>query len=73
MVIKVISYIPYLENISNEYLIEQQVTIEEFINSLGVKWDDNALIVVNRVIACDNSMKLNDGDQLELLIPISGG
>jgi len=73
MVIKVISYIPYLENISNEYHIEQQVTVEEFINSLSIKWDDDVLIVVNRVIVSDKSMNLNDGDKLELLIPLSGG
>ncbi|WNF38552.1 MoaD/ThiS family protein [Bacillaceae bacterium IKA-2] len=73
MVIKVISYIPYLENISNEYYLEQTITVEQFINSIGVKWDDDALVVVNRVIVSDNSMTLNDGDQLELLIPLSGG
>lgn len=73
MVIKVISYIPYLENINNQYHLEQQVTVEEFINSLGVKWDDDALVVVNRVIVNDKFMKLNDGDHLELLIPLSGG
>jgi sulfur carrier protein ThiS len=73
MVIKVISYIPYLENISNEYYLEQPITVEEFINSIGVNWDDDALVVVNRVIVSDNSMTLNDGDQLELLIPLSGG
>lgn len=73
MVIKVVSFIPYLENIRNEYHLEQPLTVEEFINLLGVKWDDDALIVVNRVIVNDKSMKLNDGDQLELLIPISGG
>lgn len=73
MVIKVISYIPYLENISNEYHLEQQVTVNEFINCLGIRWDDDALVVVNRVIVNDKFMKLNNGDQLELLIPLSGG
>ncbi len=73
MVIKVISYIPYLENISNEYYLEQQVTVEEFINSLGIQWDDDALVVVNKVIVIDRLMKLNDGDMVELLIPLSGG
>lgn len=73
MVIKVISYIPYLENINSEYDLKQPITVEQFINSLGVKWDDDALIVVNRVIVNDRSMELNDGDQLELLIPLSGG
>ena len=73
MVIKVISYIPYLENIRNEYHLEHQITVEEFVNSLGINWDDDVLVVVNRAIVTNHSMKLNDGDQIELLIPLSGG
>ena len=73
MVIKVTSFIPYLENISSEYHLEEQVTIEQFINSLDLKWDDDAIVVVNRVIVTDKTLSLYDGDQVELLIPISGG
>lgn len=74
MHIKVTSFIPYIENISNEYHLEQQVvSVEEFIHSIGIKWDIDALIVVNKIIVTDKSMKLKDGDQLELLIPLSGG
>ena len=73
MVIKVVSFIPYLEDISNEYHLEEQVTVEQFVNSIGIKWDDDALVVLNRVIVTDKALKLNDGDQVELLIPLSGG
>lgn len=73
MKIKVTSFIPYLENISDQYHLEKEQTIEEFVHSLGIKWDDDALVVVNRVIVTDESMKLKDGDQVELLIPLSGG
>ncbi|OIJ12562.1 hypothetical protein BKP37_14140 [Anaerobacillus alkalilacustris] len=73
MVINVISFIPYLKNISRDYHLEHEVTLGEFIQSLGIKWDDDVLIVVNRVIVSEQSILLNDGDQIELLIPLSGG
>ena len=73
MKIKVTSFIPYIEDISGEYELNNEVTIEKLVNSLGLKWDHDALVVVNRVIVTDESMKLKDGDQVELLIPLSGG
>ena len=73
MVIKVTSFIPYLENISSEYHLNEQLTIEQFVNSLGIGWDDDVLVVVNRAIVTERKIKLNDGDQVELLIPLSGG
>ncbi|MCT8139188.1 hypothetical protein H1D32_16640 [Anaerobacillus sp. CMMVII] len=73
MIIRVQSFIPYLENIKNEYHIEKQVSIKQFTDSLGVKWDEDALVVVNRTICLDHSFMLNDGDLVELLIPLSGG
>ncbi|OIJ11560.1 hypothetical protein BKP35_11475 [Anaerobacillus arseniciselenatis] len=73
MKVKVTSFIPYIEDISGEYELNNEVTIEKLVNSLGLKWDHDALVVVNRVIVTDKALNLNDGDQVELLIPISGG
>ncbi|MDQ0254689.1 molybdopterin converting factor small subunit [Evansella vedderi] len=73
MIIKVVSFIPYLENINGEYQLEKEATIEKFVNSLGIKWDDDALVVVNNTIVKDRTMLLNDGDFVQLLIPLSGG
>ena len=73
MVIKVTSFIPYLENIRSEYRLNEQLTIEQFVNSLGIRWDDDVLVVINRAIVTERQIKLNDGDQVELLIPLSGG
>ena len=73
MKITVISHIPYLNDLKNEYIFDNSTTVEEFINSLEVKWDDDVLIVVNKVIITDKYIKLKDGDMIELLIPLSGG
>ena len=73
MKITVISYIPYLNDLKNEYILDNCTTVEEFINSVGIKWDDDVLIVVNKVIITDKYKKLKDGDMIELLIPLSGG
>lgn len=73
MVIKVISFIPYVENISRHYFLEKPQSIASFTDSLGIQWDEDALVVINRVICNDKETLLSDGDVVELLIPISGG
>ncbi len=73
LLIKVTSFIPYLENIRSEYHLNKQITIEQFVNSLGIQWDDDVLVVVNKVIVTDRALKLNDGAHVELLIPLVGG
>ncbi|OIJ09330.1 hypothetical protein BKP35_16800 [Anaerobacillus arseniciselenatis] len=73
MKISVISYVPYLNDLKNEYILDNKTSVEEFINSLGIKWDDDVLIVVNKVIITDKYINLKDGDIIELLIPLSGG
>lgn len=73
MVIKVQSFIPYVENIKTEYHLEKQVTIQHFTHMLGLSWDEDALVVVNKTICVDPSVLLEDGDVVQLLIPISGG
>ncbi|RXI97794.1 hypothetical protein DS745_15620 [Anaerobacillus alkaliphilus] len=73
MIVKVVSFIPYLDIIQEEYYLEQTLSIGEFLVTLGLKWDEDALVVVNRVICSDEAKKLQDGDVIELLIPLSGG
>ncbi len=73
IVIRVVSYIPYLEDTSKEYFVEQNLAIGEFVTSLGIKWDEDALVVINRFICNSELVILQDGDVIELLIPLSGG
>lgn len=73
MKIKVVSFIPYLEDINKVYEIKGDVSVENFVLSLGIKWDDDALVVVNSTIATDPFMLLEDGDVVQLLLPLSGG
>lgn len=72
VVVYVQSFIPYV-HVNSEYYFEDRLTIEQFCSLLEIKWDEDALIVINKVICNDKSTILNDGDQIKLLIPISGG
>ncbi|MCD8509710.1 MAG: MoaD/ThiS family protein [Bacillus sp. (in: Bacteria)] len=71
--ISVVSFIPYLENVQREYKLSTPVTIEEFVLTLGIRWDDDALVVVNENIVTDRELELKDGDSVHLLLPLSGG
>ncbi|WP_096200411.1 MoaD/ThiS family protein [Bacillus sp. FJAT-45350] len=73
MIIKVTSFIPYLEISHSEYEIEERTTIEEFVTQLGAIWDDDVLVVVNRYIVTDKQLQLQNEDEVKLFIPISGG
>ena len=72
MVVKVKSNIPYLKNIDGNYQLEQLTTVKNFLESIGVKWDEDALVVINGKISTGEEI-LSDNDKLDLLIPITGG
>lgn len=71
--VNVVSFIPYLDNLQKEYTLKPPVTIEKFILTLGIRWDDDALVVVNENIVTNRTLLLEDGDTVQLLIPLSGG
>lgn len=59
-------------DLTGSYKLTEQTTIGKFTQSLGVKWDHEALIVVNDFIV-EEHYELNEGDHIYLLTPIVGG
>lgn len=72
MIVKVSSNIPYLQKINGEHSLQEEMTVITFLESIGVEWDEDALVVLNGKITKDNVM-LQDKDKIQLLIPLSGG
>jgi len=72
MLITVKSFIPYLTNLNGTHEINSSQTIKCFLESLGVKWDEDALVILNKTIS-NGTEFIHDQDRIELLIPISGG
>jgi molybdopterin converting factor small subunit len=72
MRVKVTSNIPGKTDVAGEYSIGQAVSIAIFVESLGLVWNLDALVVVNEAIV-DQDYVLQDGDEIHLLIPILGG
>lgn len=72
MNVKVTSNIYGKTDLTGEYTIEQGTTIVDFTESLKVKWDDEALIVVNNQIV-DGDYVLQEADNIYFLTPIVGG
>lgn len=72
MIVKVVSNIPYLQEANGEHFLEEGITVKTFLQSIGVKWNVDALVVLNRKI-CNGEEKLYHQDLIELLVPLSGG
>ncbi len=72
MIVNIQSNIPYLLNLNGEHHIEKATIISDFLHEKGVKWDEDALVVLNGKI-CDGTEHLKENDSIQLLIPIAGG
>ncbi|RXT04879.1 MoaD/ThiS family protein [Ammoniphilus sp. CFH 90114] len=72
MRIKVVSFIVGKTELTGEYNLSSTMSIAEFLESLGVSWDNEALVVVNNKIF-GGQYQLKDGDEIHLLTPILGG
>jgi len=72
MVVKVTSNIPYLQEINGEHKLEGEMTVKSFLGFIGVKWNEDALVILNGKIS-DGDERLHDKDKIQLLIPLSGG
>jgi sulfur carrier protein ThiS len=72
MIVQVISMIPWREDLTKEISIKETTNIVSFIESMNLKWDMDALVVVNNVIVTDD-YQVQDGDLIHLLLPILGG
>lgn len=72
MKINIISNVPYLQHLNGEHDIKESINIKELLNSIGVKWDYDALVILNGNYSIGEE-NLKQGDTIELLIPLAGG
>ncbi|GBF12230.1 MoaD/ThiS family protein [Tepidibacillus sp. HK-1] len=72
MTVKVKSNIPYLKHFNGEHMIDENITVKEFLQAHGVKWDNDALVILNETFSKGTEI-LKDKDMIKLLIPIAGG
>lgn len=72
MKVTVISNIPGKLEVSGQYTLKKGTTIAEFTRTLGLVWNLDALVVVNEKIV-SQEYRLEDQDEVHLLIPILGG
>lgn len=70
--IHVTSFIFDKTNLTGSYELTDPKTIQDFVESLGLKWNSDSLVVVNGIIV-EEYYELKDGDKIQLLIPILGG
>ncbi len=72
MKVKVTSNVHGKTQLTGDYEIEGAMSIVEFMNSLKMEWDYDALVVVNDEIIGDDYI-IKDGDHIYFLTPIYGG
>lgn len=72
MRVSVISFISWKQDLTGDYQLDEPTNIVDFVQSLQLSWDQDALVVVNNSII-DQDYVLQDGDQVHLLLPILGG
>ena len=74
--VSVVAFGPLKDEITSKQIIvlEKNSTIEQLINSLNIeKWLNRGLTVALNGERCGLSSILEDGDDLALLPPVSGG
>lgn len=72
MIVEVQSFIPWLENLNGTYEVENGTAISEFLRRLQIEWDQHVLVGINHRIAQKDD-PLAQGDQIVLMIPLTGG
>ncbi|MEW9670631.1 MoaD/ThiS family protein [Ammoniphilus sp. 3BR4] len=72
MKVKVVSNIIGKTELTGEYELAGPQRISAFMETLGVAWDHEALVVVNNHIINEDYL-VQDQDEIHLLIPIFGG
>lgn len=72
MTIEVQSFIPWLDHLNGTYQVAQRSPITDFLRSLEIEWDQHVLIGINNRIAQKDDL-LAEGDQVVLMIPLTGG
>jgi sulfur carrier protein ThiS len=72
MNIEVQSFIPWLQHVNGTYDVKSGTTVSEFLQQLLIEWDQHVLVGLNNRIAKAED-RLAAGDQVVLMIPLSGG
>ncbi|MDQ0338053.1 sulfur carrier protein ThiS [Caldalkalibacillus uzonensis] len=72
MKVQVRSHLHWRPELSGEHELQEPVTIKTFVENLNIAWNRDVLIVVNEQIAEENYV-LQDGDRIDLLVPLVGG
>jgi sulfur carrier protein ThiS len=72
MQVKVTSNLFGKTDLTGVYKIAAPQTIEQFLNNINIKWEHEALIVVNEQIV-EQDYSLMEGDHIYMLTPIYGG
>ncbi|MFV9511518.1 hypothetical protein [Tepidibacillus sp. LV47] len=72
MVVTINSNVPYLQHLKGDHYLEQPLTVKNWLEGLGVKWDVDTLVILNGKV-CKGNELLQDQDRIHLLIPLSGG
>ena len=70
--VRVKSYIPWKSDYPPVFQVEENVTIRQFCEQIGIEWDVEALVFLNEQIAHESQV-LQDNDQVVLMIPVIGG
>lgn len=66
------SFLPWLEQVNGIYEVKSGTTVSEFLQELRIEWDQHVLVGLNNRIAKADDW-LTEGDQVVLMIPLSGG
>lgn len=72
MKVKVVSFVVGKTELTGEYELNGPQRISDFVESIGVTWDHESLVVVNSHIVREDYL-LQDQDEIHLLIPLVGG
>ncbi len=72
MKVVVRSHLTWRQDLSGELHLASGVTVGQLVQSFNLLWGEDAMVVVNNQMV-DESYELQEGDQVELLVPLVGG
>ncbi|BCJ85489.1 MoaD/ThiS family protein [Effusibacillus dendaii] len=78
MMVSVLSYIPWLQQVNGEYQVDEGTTVYDLLHlvqeqhELDLQWDRDALVGINNRIAKATDI-LQASDQVVIMMPLNGG
>lgn len=70
--VQLICYLPRLKHLTGQREVPAGTSVAGLLSELGCEWDQAALVLLNGK-AAPASQGLQSGDELALLVPLSGG